>query len=265
MKLTGKRALVTGASSGIGKCFAQRLAGMGADVVLCARRKDRLEELAAELRERYKIQATPLPLDLSGPGAAQELFDRTEGAAQPIDLLINNAGYAIFESFTDTPYERIDNMLRLNILALTQLTHLFAKAMLKRKRGHILNVASFAAYIPVPNYAAYAASKAYVRNFTEAVAHELRKQGVRVCCVCPGSTSTEFWEVAGHTSQSILIRAAMSSPDFVARKGLKALLGWRRNIVVGIPNKLTAFFTRLVSRRTMVFMASLIGAQKDKE
>jgi len=260
MKPKGKHALVTGASSGIGSSFARRLAAMGANLTLCARRRDRLEELAGELEARFGIKATPLTLDLSLAESPVQLFDRTEGAGQPVDLLINNAGFAIWKPFTESSWERIDEMLRLNIVTLTRLSHLFAGTMKQRGRGHILNVASFAGYLPVPNYAAYAASKTYVRNFTEALAFELRKTGVRVCCVCPGATRTEFWKVAGDENPSLLVRATMASPDRVARKGLKALLGWRRNVVVGIPNKLSAFFTRFISRRTGVYLASKISS-----
>lgn len=259
MKLQSKRALITGASSGMGSCFARRLAAMGAEVVLCARRADRLEELARELTEQHGVQATPLPLDLSFPEAAVQVFDRTEGAGLPVDLLINNAGYAVHGPFAESDCQKIDNMLRLNILTLTRLSHLFSNAMLQRKSGHILNVASFAGYLPVPNYAAYAASKTYVRNFTEALAFELRKTGVRVCCVCPGATRTEFWKVAGDENPSFLVRATMAPPDRVAKIGLKALLGRRRNVVVGIPNKLSAFFTRFLPRRTGVSIASKIS------
>jgi short-subunit dehydrogenase len=265
MELKGKTALVTGASSGLGSCFAEQLAARGVNLVITARRAGRLDKLAAELSGRYGVQVTCLPLDLSEPDSAKKLFDRTEGAAKPVDILINNAGFARFGPFSGLSWETVHDQLKVDILALTELTHRFIQAMHSRNRGYILNVSSFAAYMPVPGYAVYAAAKTYVRNFTEALAYEIRKTPVRACCLCPGSTATEFWEVAGQKEPPFLIRATMSSPEKVARTGLKALFRRRRNIVAGFLNKLVVWFTRLSPRRFTARLAALVAGKGENK
>jgi len=260
MNLKGQTALVTGASSGIGVHFAGQLAARGVNLVVTARRAELLDKLAADLSGRHGVQVTCLPMDLAEPGAAKQLFEQTEGAGKPIDILINNAGFARFGSFTDMPWEAIDGMIRVNLRALTELTHRFVQAMHARNRGHILNVSSGAGYVPVPFYAVYAAAKTYVRNFTEALAHELRKTKVRVCCLCPGPVETEFWDVAGQKSISPLLRATMNTPEQVARVGLRALFGWRRNVIAGFMNKLVFWLARFSPRRFLVRIAgALLG------
>jgi len=260
MDVKGQTALVTGASSGIGAHFAGQLAARGVNLIITARRKELLDKLAAELRERHGVQVTCLPLDLSDPASAKTLFDHTEGAGKPVDILINNAGFACFGTFVEMPRETINNLISVDIRALTELTHRFIQAMHQRNRGYILNVSSAASYVPVPYYAVYAAAKAYVRNFTEALAHELRKTKVRVCCLCPGVVKTDFWDVAGQKELSPLLRVTMSTPDKVARVGLRALFGWRRNVIAGFINKLVFWMTRLSPRRFIVRIAgALLG------
>ncbi|MBI5528889.1 MAG: SDR family oxidoreductase [Deltaproteobacteria bacterium] len=262
MDMKGKTALVTGASSGLGVEFARQLAAMGANLVITARRADRLESLAAEIREKRGVKVTVLALDLSQPDAAQEIFDKTEAAGTPIDVLVNNAGFACFGPFVETPWECLRTLIEVDIRALTELAHLFSRAMVARDRGWILNVASLVAYMPIPSYAAYSAAKSYVRNFTEALAHELRDTKVRVCSLCPGGIATEFWEVAGQNNPNVLIRATMASPDRVARTGLRAVFGWRRNVVAGLLNALIAWLTRISPRRFLVRIAGLVVGRK---
>lgn len=260
MNLKGRTALVTGASSGLGVHFAGQLAARGVNLVITARRAERLEKLAADLSRQFSVEVTCLPLDLSEPDAAKKLFDQTEGAGKPIDILINNAGFAAFGTFVEMPLETINNLISVDIRALTELSHRFAQAMHARNQGYILNVSSGASYVPVPFYAVYAAAKTYVRNFTEALAHELRKTRVRICCLCPGAVKTEFWDVAGQKKISPLLRATMSTPDKVARVGLRALFGWRRNVIAGFINKLVFWLTRLSPRRFVVRIAgALLG------
>ncbi len=258
MDLTKKRALVTGASSGIGEQFARQLAARGVDLVITARREERLEKLAAELREAHSVEVTPIPLDLSAADAPKTLFEKTAAAGQPVDILINNAGYAIYGPFADTPFDKTRNLLQLNILALSELTHRFLGPMRERNYGWILNVASFVAYLPVGEFAAYSASKAYVRNFSEAVAAELKKTNVRVCSLCPGAVATEFLDVAGQEQVPGLVKATMDKPDKVARIGLAALFRGRRNIVAGVLNKTGAWFMRFLPRRLLVWIASKV-------
>lgn len=249
-------AVVTGASSGIGAAMARQLAAWGCDVLLVARRKDRLEQLCAEIQESYKVKAESMALDLSLPGSALALFEETSSRKRPVDILINNAGFGVYEEFTRIPWERHASLLQLNVLTLVELTHLFVKQMLEGGRpGYVLNVSSIGAYQPVPYFAVYAASKSFVRDFTEALAFELRKTPVTVCSLCPGGTVTEFSDVAGQ-SLGTLARATSMSAERCARIGLKALLRGRRNIVSGVSNKITCWTTRLLPRR-LVTRASL--------
>ena len=256
MNLRGMTALVTGASSGIGEAMARRLAGQGADVILTARRGDRLEALAGALRAEHGGRVDVIALDLGAPGAAEVLFARTEGEGRRVDVLVNNAGFGVHERFTDIPWDRTAAQLQLNVVSLTELTHRFARAMLGRGRGWILNVASVGAYMPVPSYATYAAGKAYVRNFTEALAFELRGTPVHVCCLNPGATATEFMDVAGHQVPRGGSFALMS-PERCARIGLRALFAGRRNVVAGWSNALAMLFLRLLPRVAVTRLAAL--------
>jgi uncharacterized protein len=253
----GMRALVTGASSGIGEHIARQLAARKMNLVITARRKERLEGLAKELRAAHGIDIEIVALDLGQPTAPAELFEKTEGAGKPIDVLINNAGFGTQEHFAEIPWEKTREQMQLNIVSLTELTHRFLRVMLPRGRGWILNVASIGAYMPVPDYATYAAGKAYVRNFTEALAHELRRSPVRVCCLCPGGTATEFLEVAGQ-KETALVKMALMSADRCARIGLRALFAGRRNIIAGLMNTIGMFMLRFTPRRLMVRVAALI-------
>ena len=254
-QLKGKTALVTGASSGIGAAFARQLAAAGADLVIVARRQAELDKLAGELRAAHGVTVDVIAIDLGAAGAGAELFARTEGAGRVVDLLINNAGFGEHRWFVDQAWDRVAQQLQLNIVTLTELSHRFGGAMATRGRGHILNVASIGAYTPTPSYAIYSAGKAYVRDFTEAIAFELAPRGVRVCSVCPGLTRTEFHQVSGQTLPGWMQRFASMSADRCAAIGLRALLGWRRNVVTGVSNKLSMWILRFVPRRMMVWIA----------
>ena len=262
--LKGRTALVTGASSGIGVAFARQLAERGADLVITARRKENLESLAKELEEKRGIKVRVIALDLSEPGSPEKLWNETEGAGVAIDILVNNAGGGIQQNFADTAWDRIARQMQLNVMTLTELTHRFTKAMLERKRGWILNVSSIGAYTPTPTMSTYSAGKAFVRDFTEALAFELKGTPVRVCCLCPGGTITEFHEVAGQTL-SKAFRATFMSADDCAKIGLRALFAGRRNIVSGIVNALSVFFMRFTPRRFMVWAtAKTLGPPKSQ-
>jgi short-subunit dehydrogenase len=260
--LQGKTALVTGASSGIGAAFARLCAERGADVIVTARRAENLEALAKELTAAHGVRVTVIPLDLADPAGAKALFDRTEGAGTRIDIVINNAGGGFHRYFVDSPWEKIRQQIQLNLVTLTELTWLFARAMLARGGGHILNVASIGAYTPSPTYAVYSATKAFVRDMTEAIAHELRDTKVRVCCLCPGGTVTEFHTSAQHDLAGPF-RATFMSAEACAKVGLSALLRGRRNIVSGLVNKLMMQLLRFLPRRMIVWMTALtMGAPK---
>ena len=262
MDLKGQTALVTGASSGIGVAFARQLAASGADLVITARRKENLEALAKELAEKHAVKVDVVALDLSEPGSPGKLWDATEGAGKKIDVLVNNAGGGIQQYFVETSWERIARQMQLNMLSLTELTHRFSRAMKARGRGAILNVSSIGAYTPTPTMATYSAGKAYVRDFTEALAFELKDTPVRVCCLCPGGTESEFHATAGQTL-SKTVRATFMSAEDCARIGLRALFSGRRNIVSGFVNALSVFFMRFTPRRLLIWAtAKTLGPPK---
>ena len=255
-ELKGKTALVTGASSGIGAALAKGLAERGADLVIVARRQAELEKLATALRGAHGVKVDVIALDLGGSGAAAELFARTEGAGRVIDVLVNNAGFGEHQYFVEQKWERVHQQLQLNIVTLTELTHRFGQAMAARGRGHLMNIASIGAYTPSPYYATYSATKAFVRDFTEAIAFELAPRGVRVCSVCPGLVRTEFHQVSGQTLPPWMVKFASMSADRCAGIALRALFGWRRNVVTGVSNKLNMWLLRFMPRRAMVWIAA---------
>jgi short-subunit dehydrogenase len=238
----GRHALVTGASSGIGADIARQLAQSGANLVLVARRADRLETLAAECR-LFGVTVETAPADLADPAARVDLAARFANT----DILINNAGLGAFGRFADTDYAKIEQMITVNITGLTHLTHLFAPTMVTRSWGRIMLVASTAAFQPVPLYAVYAATKAYVLSFGNALHVELAPQGVTTTVLCPGTTKTEFFEVAAQTKSAFVERGAMASAD-VARIGLDALVKGRATVVSGAINNAMAIGTRLTPR-----------------
>lgn len=256
MDLKGKRALVTGASSGLGVAFARLLAARGAHLVITARRVQNLESLAKELRDKHGVEVSVIGLDLSEPDAPQKLVDATEGDKKPIDVLINNAGGGIHQHFVDIPWERTLRQIQLNVTSLTELTYHFTRAMVKRGFGYVLNVSSVGAYSPTPTYATYSAGKAYVRDFSEAIAYELKDTPVRVCSLCPGLTETEFHKASGHTLAPVLKSTRMSAED-CATIGLSALFRGRRNIISGLINKISMFMLRFFPRRMLVWGAAL--------
>ncbi len=218
----GAFALVTGASSGIGEAIARRLAARGAPLLLVARSADRLEALAGELRALSGAAAETLPLDLARPGAAGELFEATEGEGRRVDLLVNAAGFGWNGPQTGFPDQRFLELLRLNVGATAELTHRFLRAMAGRGGGAILNVASTSAFLPMPFFAAYAASKAFVLSFTQALHEEAKREGVTVTALCPGYTRTRFCATAGMVEAEGTPFFEMT-PEAVADAGLRAL------------------------------------------
>lgn len=254
MDAKGKTALVTGASSGIGVAFAQQLAEMGADVVITARREDRLEALAEELRAKHGVSVTVIAADLSDPSAPALLFERTEGAGMTVDILVNNAGYGTLKPFVELPWEKWAHQLNVNVWSLAQLTHLYGTVMCERGRGWIMNVASIGAYLPSAGYATYSPGKTFVRNFSESVAAELAPKGVKVTCVCPGATDSEFMEVAGY-DMPFWQKPVLMSSTRCAKIGLRALFRGRRTVVTGYLNAFGMWMLRFVPRRMLVWVA----------
>jgi uncharacterized protein len=250
----GKWALVTGASSGLGTDFARDLASRGANIILVARRLDRLQAVAQEISKQYGVQTEVIAMDLVAENAAEQLVAQLAAANKPIDILINNAGYGLYGMFIETEWARLNNMLQLDIVALTHLSHVFGKAMAARGSGYILQVASIGAYQPSPTYAAYSAAKSYVLYFGEALNFELRPKGVKVTVLSPGVTKTEFLEVSGQTATAYQRLMMMQSKD-VVRIGLDALARGKTSIVPGFLNRALAWFNRFMPRR----MAATLG------
>lgn len=236
--------LITGASAGLGVEFARQCRAKGQHLVLVARRKDRLEALAAELGSSHVIAA-----DLARPGAPDQLVEQVKGLGLEIDTLINNAGFGVTGRFDKAPADRLLEMVDLNIRALTETCRLVLPFMVERGRGAILNVASTAAFQAGPNMAVYYASKAYVLSFTEALHQELKSKGVKVSALCPGPTATEFFDVA-ESAGSTLAKMA-TDPVAVVTAGLKGLEKNRAITIPGLGNKIGAQSNRLLPRALM--------------
>jgi short-subunit dehydrogenase len=240
-----KTTLITGASSGIGEAFARRLAAQGENVLLVARSEDKLASICNELGREHNVSAQYVALDLTGSAAAHELFEETERRGLEVETLINNAGFGSMGDFTAQDLERELEMIDLNIKSLVALTHYFLKPMRERKKGTIINVASTAAFQGVPYMATYAATKAFVLSFSEALWDENRAFGVHVMALCPGVTQTNFFEAA-HTDKPPM--RVMQTPDEVVDTALRGLRRGKSHIISGWTNYLTTESERLVPR-----------------
>lgn len=252
--LSGKTALVTGASSGLGVDFAQQLAAMGTNIILVARRTEKLEAVKQDIEKKYAVRVDLFPQDLTAPNAVETLYLAIQSANLSVDVLINNAGFGLYGQFLDISWQNEKDMLTLDMFALTHLTKKFAKDMIQRGNGYILQVSSLAAYQPTPGYATYAAAKSYVLSFTEAFNYELKGTGVSCTALSPGVTATEFFDVSGQ-KPSLYQRFMIMKSEDVARIGLKAMLKRRGSVVPGFGNWLTAFLVRFVTRSTAAAFA----------
>jgi uncharacterized protein len=241
----GRWALVTGASAGIGEVFARRLAARGANLVLSARREERLRELAAQLTREHGVRAETLAADLAVPGEATRLWS-SAGENHPIHLLVNNAGFGATGTFEEIPLERQLEMIQVNCTALLELAHRALREMRSRGEGGVINVSSIAAFQPVPHLATYAASKAFVLSLSEALWAETRGTGVRVLALCPGRTPTEFQEIAG--TGGVGGAFGVRSPEAVVDAGLRALEADRAYTVPGLENYLVTWAVRVLPR-----------------
>ena len=250
--MTKSVALITGASAGLGEEFARQLSKRGHQLVLAARRKDRLESLAAELGNARSVE-----IDLSRPGAADALIEDIRSAGERVDLLVNNAGFGLHGRFSKADPDRLREMIDLNCGALTELCRAVLPDMVERKSGAILNVASTAAFQPGPGMAVYFATKAFVLSLSEALHEEVRGSGVKVVALCPGPTRTEFGEVAGFKGNGAFDRWSMDSGE-VVRFGLEALDDNKAVAVPGLLNKAGALSTRFVPRSLLRKIAGAI-------
>lgn len=252
-------ALITGASSGIGRHLACELAARGLDVVLVARNDQALDDLRTEIEARYGVRATVKGIDLSVPGAAADLYTELRTTFPAPDVLVNNAGFGSYGLFHEADGEVLQSLVQVNILALTSLLRRVLPEMRARGSGRVLNVASCAAFNAGPMMAVYFATKAYVLHLSEAVAQECVGSGVTVTALCPGATATDFHRTAGFPENSWLFASPVAAqPETVARFGVRALYAGRRVAIPGVMNKLSILALRIVPRRLAVIMAQRV-------
>ena len=237
----GSTCLVTGASSGIGVDFARQLASRGHDLFLVARREGRLRELASELEHDHRVSVEAARCDLSSPAARKRLLQQLAASELAVATLVNNAGFAHVGDVHEHPADQL-GMVQVNVEALVALTTAFLPAMVERGRGAIINVASMAAFQPIPSQATYAASKAFVLSFSEAVAAEVRGSGVSVTALCPGPVATEFVEVGGfkRTMEEMGPSFVWASPADMARAGIAGAERGKRVVVPGVAQRTLA-------------------------
>lgn len=248
MSTTRQTALITGASGGIGEEIARILAQRGYDLVLVARSQDKLQALADELAAQHRVQARALAADLADPQAPARLAARLADQGLSIDLLVNNAGFASYGPFAELDLDHELRLLQVNIVALSHLTRLLLPGMVARRRGHILNVASTAAFMPGPLMANYYASKAFVLSLSEALNNELAGSGVSVTALCPGPTSTGFQARAQMEQSRLVSGRAIMDAATVARAGVDGLLRGQPVVIPGLMNRIQTLLPRLLPR-----------------
>lgn len=252
MTFSPSRSLVTGASSGIGAEFARALAARGSDLVIVARRLDRLQELASQLSDAYGVRVEVLGADLAEEGAGTALRSRIEG---PVDLVVNNAGFGAYGALVDADVDDLDRLIAVDTRALVETTRAFLPELLARRRGAIVNIASTAAYQPLPGMATYAAAKAFVLSFTEAIWKEAQPHGVKVTALSPGATESEFFDVVG--TENAAVGTKQTAAQVVAT-GLGALdrRSTPPSVISGGRNAVTAVATRFAPKRIVVGSAA---------
>jgi uncharacterized protein len=252
-----KTALITGASSGLGYEFVKLFANDGYNLVLVARNEKKLNEIKQVFKN---IDVTVIKKDLSSPNAAKEVYEALKTKEISIDVLVNNAGFGLLGSFDELTVEKQTEMINLNISTLTQLTHYFLPEMKRNGSGKILNVASLAAFLPVPMMAVYAATKAYVLSFSEALNEELSGTNVTVTALCPGATKTNFGTVA-NAAETKVFKDAMDA-EVVAKQAYKALLSGKSTVITGGLNKASALGVKFIPRKTIPKLTKRMATRK---
>ncbi|WP_194544161.1 SDR family NAD(P)-dependent oxidoreductase [Paenibacillus sp. JZ16] len=255
-----KLAVVTGASSGIGKAYANELAAQGCHVVLAARSKDKLDSMAKEINRQYGVQTYALACDLSKANAPRQLAEQISEWGLSVDILINNAGVGTYGRFEEIDPEREQEEIMLNTAALVDLTHRLLPDMLRRKDGVIVNVASMAAFMPCAYSAVYGATKAFVLSFSEALWAETRVRGVRVLALCPGATETGFFDAVG--SEEMGAGQKLSTPEKVVQAGFRGIDQGRSYIIDGRNNYLMGQMIRFLSRRRVALFMERMSRPK---
>ncbi len=253
-------ALVTGASGGLGRAFLEQFAAQGHDLLLVSRRADKMEEIAADLRKRYGVEATVLATDLSEEAERDQLFERVKQRGLSADVLVNNAGFGTIGELAQADVARLNDEVSLNCAAVAHLSRLFLPSMLSRRKGDIINVASTAAFQPIPTMAVYAATKAFVLSFSQALWQETRGTGVRVTALCPGPTQTDFFEVAGDNSAM----ANRRTPEQAVRSCFTALDRGLPSVTDGRFNAVQAQFAKLMPAMVSAPVAGLAVRPRKK-
>jgi short-subunit dehydrogenase len=246
---TGRTTLITGASSGIGAAFAAELARRGSDLILVARREERLKKLAEQLQLRHDVTAHTIAADLSVSGATAEIGAATDGFGATVDVLVNNAGFGTCGRYETIDPSRDQQLVAVGVTAVVDLTHRYLPGMVARGTGAVINVSSMAAFAPLPYRAVYGASKAFVQSFSEALWAEHRRSGVRVVACCPAATDTEYFEVAGSHEFG-----RKRPPSGVVDAALRAVDGDRPHTIIGPEWRMRAGILRFLPRRTVVSM-----------
>lgn len=252
-----KWALITGASQGIGYELAKLAAEDHYNLILVGRSKERLVVVTKELETKYGVKIVVCIKDLAQPNATQEIYQSLKEREIQVEMLINNAGFGMFGKFLDKEWEGHRDMIQVNLTALTELTHLLAKDMKDNKKGYILNVASTAAYLPIPYMAVYAATKAYVLSFTDALASELERTGIMVTTLCPGNTKTGF-----HKTANMKENRKTMDPKTVAKIGYEAMKEGKMRAIPGIRNKAFIAAAKITPRNIAAGLAKKVQEKK---
>jgi short-subunit dehydrogenase len=251
----GRTALVTGASSGIGAAFVRALAARGMNIILVARSEDSMRTIADQAKSKHDVRCEVLVADLSEASAPENIRSEVERRGLPVDLLINNAGFATYGQFEQTSAKRDHDQVAVNVASVVGLTHMFVPAMLDRGGGAVVNVASTAAFQPIPYLAVYAASKAFLVSFSRALAVEYRERNIQVLALCPGPTDTNFF-AASNAQQAAVGR--LRSDDQVVATGLRALDRRRTFAVDGRVNAVSGFMARMLPTSFTARMAARV-------
>jgi uncharacterized protein len=253
-----KTALITGASLGLGLEFAKNFAQDGHNLVLVARSLNKLEALAAELRQQYGVTVTVMGKDLSSMDAVQSVYDTLQAQGIHIDYLVNNAGFGDFAYFHAADLGKLESMIDLNIKALTRLSHLFVQPMIARKYGKIMNIASTAAFQPGPTMAVYYATKAYVLYLGEAMSNELEGTGVTVTTLCPGATETGFQSAADLGESKLVKGKTLPTAKAVADFGYKHMMKGSMTVIHGLMNSINALAPRFLPRKWVLKVVRMV-------
>jgi len=245
--MAAERALITGASSGIGWELAKLFAADKSDLVLVARRKERLDALAEELKDEFGVDVYVLPKDLSDPEAPKEIFEELKAAGIDVDVVVNNAGFGLRGPFANIDMDGQIDMVQVNVVALTHLTRLFLPGIIERGRGGILNVGSLAGFQPGPNLAVYYATKAYVLSLTEAISEEITNPNIKISCLAPGPVRTEFGEKSA-LDDSLLFKMSLMDVGPVVKEGYEGFRQGKVIVLPGIKQKLIPVLLRFTPR-----------------